>query len=152
MNTNSNKIICRNKKAFYEYEIKETFEAGVALQGTEVKSIREGKINLEDGWVEITEGEEAILRQVHITPYHHGNIFNHPERRPRKLLLKKKELRHLAEEVNTKGWTVVPLKVYIKGQRIKLEVGLARGKKDFDKRESTKEREANREIERAMKK
>lgn len=146
------KIICKNRKAYYEYEIKESFEVGIALMGTEVKSIRHAKINIEDGWVEITQDQEAILRQVSIHPYTHGNIHNHPDKRPRKLLLKKKQLHHLFEEVHTKGLTLVPLKVYLKGSLVKLEIGLARGKKLYDKRESSKEKDADREIERAMKK
>ena len=146
------KSITTNRKAYYEYEILEKWEAGISLTGTEVKSIRDGRINLSDGWVEITDSVEATLRQVHISPYSHGNIYNHDPLRPRKLLLKKSELKKLLAAVGEKGLTVVPLSVYLKGQRVKIEIGLAKGKKLYDKRESTKEREAKRDIERAFKK
>ena len=143
--------ITTNRKVFHEYEILEKWEAGISLVGTEVKAIRDGRINLSDGWVEINANAEATLRQVHISPYSHGNINNHEPLRPRKLLLKKKELIKLLSAVGEKGLTVVPLRVYLKGQRIKIEIGLARGKKLYDKRESTKEREAKRDMERAFK-
>ncbi len=144
--------ITSNRKAFHEYEIIEKWEAGIALVGTEVKAIRDGRINLSDAWVEIKTENEATLRQAHISPYSHGNIHNHEPLRPRKLLLKKKELIKLFEAVGEKGLTVIPLRVYLKGQRVKIEIGLGRGKKNYDKRESAREREANREMERALKK
>ena len=115
------KSITTNRKAYYEYEILEKWEAGISLTGTEVKSIRDGRINLSDGWVEITDSVEATLRQVHISPYSHGNIYNHDPLRPRKLLLKKSELKKLLAAVGEKGLTVVPLSVYLKGQRVKIE-------------------------------
>ena len=147
-----NKTIASNRKAFFEYEILERWEAGISLTGTEVKSLREGRANLGDGWVEITDDCQAILRQVQITPYAFGNIHNHEAYRPRKLLFHKNELNKLYSYTHEKGLTLVPLSFYFKGQRVKVEVGLAKGKKAHDKRETTKEREANREMERALKK
>lgn len=143
------KLITSNRKAYHEYEITEKWEAGIALLGTEVKSIRAGNINLSDGWIDLSNDREAILRQVHISPYLYGNIQNHEPQRPRKLLLKKSEIKKLQEFVTQQGLTVVPLRVYIKKQRIKIEIGLARGKKLHDKRAAKKEQEANREVERA---
>lgn len=147
-----NKIISTNRKAYFEYEISERWEAGISLQGTEVKALRDGRVNLQDGWVEITDDLEANLRQVHIGHYDFGNINNHEPTRVRKLLLNKSELKKLHQFTRERGYTVVPLSIYFKGQLVKLEIGLARGKKLHDKREATKEREANREMERAMKK
>ncbi len=147
-----NKIISTNRKAYFEYEIMEKWEAGVSLTGTEVKALRDGRVNLQDGWVEITDRYEAFLRQVHISPYTFGNINNHEPQRARKLLLNKSELKKLFVSVRERGLTVVPLGIYFKGQRVKVEIGLARGKKVHDKRESTKEREAMREMDRALKK
>ncbi len=146
------KLITNNRKAYHEYEILEKWEAGISLTGTEVKSIRAGRINLQDGWIEITADQQAILRQVHISPYSHGNIFNHEPQRPRVLLLKKSELKKLLEYVGERGLTVVPLSVYIKGQKVKIEIGLAKGKKLYDKREHSKEQEAKRSMARALKK
>ncbi|MFK7826828.1 MAG: SsrA-binding protein SmpB [Oligoflexales bacterium] len=145
------KIIAKNRKAFHEYEITDRFEAGIALQGTEVKSMREGKVNLGDGWVAIDDLGEAYLKQVHISHYSHGNIYNHAESRPRKLLLKKQELKKLSEQVERRGFALVPLKAYFKGQFIKIEIGVGKGKKAHDKRDSSKEKDAQREIERAIK-
>lgn len=144
------KIIANNKKAFHEYEITEKLEAGVELQGTEVKSLRNGKVNLSDGWINI-ENEEAILKQVHISHYTHGNIFNHHETRERKLLLHKKEILKLERAIATKGLTLVPLKIYLKKGWVKLEIGLGKGKKLHDKRQSAKKKDADRQIARAMK-
>lgn len=144
----SNKILVQNRKAFHEYEIIETFEAGLALQGTEVKSIREGQVHLTDGWVNITPTSEAILMQVKIAPYSQGNIYNHAEARPRKLLLHRKELLQLEEHVSTRGNTIIPLKIYLKGHFVKVEIAIVRGKKLYDKRQTTKKRETQREIER----
>ncbi|MBP6217861.1 MAG: SsrA-binding protein SmpB [Oligoflexales bacterium] len=150
MKSNSIKIICQNRKAYHEYTILETLQAGIALTGTEVKSIREGKIKLDEGWIDITEHEEAILRQVHINPYHHGNIYNHAETRERKLLLKKKEIRRLANAVHAKGMSIIPLKVLFIGSMVKIQIGLAKGKKDYDKREDSKKKDAERDIQRAF--
>lgn len=146
------KLITKNRKAYFEYEVLEKFEAGISLTGTEVKSLRDGRANLQDGWIEITDLLQAILRQVHISPYSHGNIQNHEPRRPRTLLLHKKELKKLHDATRSRGLTLIPLSLYFKGQRVKVEVGLGKGKKLYDKRESTKEREAERQMERALKK
>jgi SsrA-binding protein len=144
------KIIATNKRAFHEFNVSDSYEAGIALTGTEVKSLRAGKINLTDGWVDI-DGYVATLRDVHISPYSHGNIMNHPDKRPRLLLLNKKELAKLGQAIASKGMTVVPIKIYFKGQRIKVEIALAKGKKLYDKRETSKEKDANREMARALK-
>jgi SsrA-binding protein len=144
------KIISNNKKAFHEYEIVEKLEAGIELKGTEVKSLRNGKVNLSDGWVSIDKGE-AILKQVHISHYSHGNIHNHLETRERKLLLHQKELIKLERSISTKGLTLVPLKIYLKKGWFKLEVGLGKGKKLHDKRQSQKKKDADRQIARALK-
>ena len=145
------KIIARNKRAFFEYEISEKLEAGIELQGTEVKSLRAGKVNMSEGWVDIAPDSQVFLKQVHIAAYEYGNIYNHQEDRPRRLLLKKKEIIKLENSLHAKGFTLVPLKFYLKGQFVKVELGLGKGKKSHDKRASTKEREANRHIERALK-
>ena len=142
------KILVRNRKAFHEYEITETFEAGLVLQGTEVKSIREGKVHLADGWVNLTPDGEAFLMQVTIAPYFQGNIYNHAEARARKLLLHRKELIQLEEHIATRGNTVIPLKIYLKSSYVKVELALARGQKKYDKRQATKKRETQREMER----
>ncbi len=143
------KVIATNKKAYHEYEIMEKFEAGIMLQGTEVKSLREGRVNLGQGWVSFIK-DEAFLLDVNISHYSHGNINNHLERRTRKLLLNRKELIRLESAAEERGWSVIPTKIYLKGQLVKIEIALARGKKLHDKRESAKTRDANREIERTM--
>ena len=142
--------VAENRKAFHDYFIDETYEAGISLVGTEVKSIREGKANLKDSYVLIKDGE-AFLLNCHISPYSHGNIMNHDPLRTRKLLLKKQEIDRLRGKLIQKGYTLIPTKMYFKGPYVKLEIGLARGKKLFDKREALKEKEANRQIERALK-
>ncbi|MDA8172647.1 MAG: SsrA-binding protein SmpB [Nitrospiraceae bacterium] len=142
--------VAENRKAYHDFFIDETCEAGIALTGTEVKSIREGKANLRDSYVLIKDGE-AFLLNCHISPYSHGNIMNHEPLRTRKLLLKKREIERLRGQIIQKGFTLVPLKMYFKGPYVKLEIGLARGKKFFDKREALKEKEAGRQIERALK-
>jgi SsrA-binding protein len=144
------KIVCQNRKAYHDYHIEETLEAGIALLGTEVKSLREGKANLKDSYVIIKEGEVFLLN-CHISPYSHGNIMNHDPVRTRKLLLNRKEIDKLGGKAAAKGFTLIPLKIYFKDSFAKVEIGLARGKKLFEKRETIKEREARREIERAMK-
>ena len=144
------KLITNNRKAFHEYEVSDKYEAGLVLTGTEVKSARAGKVNLSEGWVEIDDNGEAFLRETHIAKYSHGTYMNHEETRPRKLLLSRKELVKLAEQTAEKGLTVVPLKMYFKDQFIKVEIGVARGKKLHDKRDSAAAREANRDIARAM--
>ncbi|MCL5024113.1 MAG: SsrA-binding protein SmpB [Nitrospirae bacterium] len=144
------KIVCQNRKAFHDYSIEETLEAGIQLLGTEVKSLRDGKANLKDSYVLIKDSE-AFLLNCHISPYSHGNIMNHDPLRTRKLLLHRKEIERLRGKMQQKGYTLLPLKVYFKDSRAKVEVGLARGKKVYEKREAIKEREAKRTIERAMK-
>ncbi len=144
------KVVCQNKKAFADYHIEETFEAGIVLTGTEVKSLREGKANLKDSYVIIKDGE-AYLLNCHISPYSHGNIFNHDPLRTRKLLLHRKEIEKLKGKVQHQGYTLVPLKLYFKGPYVKVEVALAKGRKAYEKRDIIKKKEAQREIERALK-
>jgi SsrA-binding protein len=144
------KIIASNRRAYHEYTIGESWEAGVALTGTEVKSLRAGKCNLSDGWVDIDE-YVATLRDVHISPYTHGNIMNHEEKRPRQLLLNKKEIAKIQRAIEAQGMTCVATKIYLRGQRVKVEIAVAKGKKLHDKRETSKEREANRSMQRALK-
>jgi SsrA-binding protein len=144
------KIIAQNKKAFHDYHIEDRIEAGISLKGTEVKSVREGKVTLKDSYVIIKAGE-ALLLNCHISPYSHGNIMNHDPVRTRKLLLHKKEISKVQGKLQQKGYSLIPLKVYFKGPYIKIEVGLAKGKRFFEKRDSIKEREAKREMERALK-
>jgi SsrA-binding protein len=144
------KVVCQNRKAYHDYFIEDTIEAGIALAGTEVKSLREGKAHLKDGYV-LIKNSEAFLLNCHISPYTHGNIMNHDPVRTRKLLLHKKELFRLKGRVEQKGYTLVPLKIYFKGPYAKIEVGIVRGKKLFEKRDTIKEKEAKQEIERAVK-
>lgn len=144
------KIVCQNKKAYHDYHIEETIEAGIALLGTEVKSLREGKANLRDSYVLTKEGE-AFLLNCHISPYSHGNILNHDPLRTRKLLMHREEIDKLSGKAATKGYTLIPLKIYFKDSFAKVEIGVAKGKRLFEKRETIKEREAKREIERAVK-
>lgn len=150
MSPNGIKLIASNKKAYHNYEIGESWEAGIALRGTEVKALRDGRVNLGEGWVNITENNEAILMEIQIGHYAFGNIMNHEERRNRKLLLHAHELTRLAKQVNQKGLSVVPIKIYFKGSLVKVEIAIGRGKKSHDKRESNKEKDADREIARAM--
>lgn len=144
------KIVCQNRKAYHDYHIEETVEAGIALLGTEVKSLREGRANLKDSYV-IIKGREAFLLNCHISPYSHGNILNHDPLRTRKLLMHTEEIDKLGGKASTKGYTLVPLKIYFKDSFAKVEIGVAKGKRLFEKRETIKEREAKREIERALK-
>ena len=142
--------LARNRRAFHEYHIHERLEAGIALTGTEVKAARAGKVQLKDGFVEFRDGE-AYLTAVHISPYSHGNRENHEPERPRKLLLKKREIERLFGRTQAKGYTVVPLKIYLKGNHVKVEIALAQGKKLYDKRQAERERELDREAREAMK-
>lgn len=144
------KIACQNRKAYHDYAIEETIEAGIQLLGTEVKSLRDGKANLNDSYV-IIKDSEAFLFNCHISPYTHGNIMNHEPMRTRKLLLHKKEIERLIGKIRQKGFTLIPLKIYFKGSYAKVEIGLAKGKKTYEKREAIKERDARRTIERVMK-
>lgn len=141
------KIIAQNKKAYHDYFVDEKYEAGIALFGTEVKSVRAGTVNLKDSYCTIREGELFALG-VHISPYEKGNIFNREPLREKKLLMHKKEILKLFNLVGQKGYTLVPLSLYFSGSRVKMEVGLCRGKKLYDKRESDAKKEASREMER----
>jgi SsrA-binding protein len=143
-------FVCQNRKAYHDYSIEETNEAGISLLGTEVKSIREGRINLKDSYVLIKD-TEAYLLNCHISPYSHGNIMNHEPLRTRKLLMHRKEIVLLQGKMAQKGYTLIPLKIYFKNGRVKVEVGLAKGKREYEKRDAIKEREAHREIDKAMK-
>lgn len=147
---NDNNVMATNRKARHDYFIEQTYEAGISLTGTEIKSVRERRLNLKDGFVSIRNGE-AYLMNVHINEYSEGNQFNHDPLRNRKLLLHKKEIKHLADAVQTKGITVVPLKVYIKHNFAKVLIGVAKGKHEYDKRETIKQRDQKRQIDRVMK-
>ncbi len=144
------KLIAQNRKARHDYTIVDTMEAGIVLQGTEIKSIRNSRINLKDGFVRIRNGE-AFLYNVHISPYEQGNIFNHDPLRTRKLLLHKKQIAKLVSETKNTGMTIVPLKVYIKDGYAKVLIGLAKGKKDYDKRETLKRKDQERQLQRVIK-
>ena len=149
--TQSNeKLIASNKKAFHEYHVLDKFEAGLQLTGTEVKALREGAANLKDAYVTFKNGE-AFLFGAHISPYAHGNRENHDPIRTRKLLLHRREIEKLHVQVTEKGLTIVPLRLYFKGSRVKAEIGVVRGKKLYDKRETEKKREADRETAAAIK-
>ncbi|MCK8114545.1 SsrA-binding protein SmpB [Anaerosoma tenue] len=144
------KIIATNKKAYHDYFVDETFEAGIVLTGTEVKSLRENKTNLRDSFATVRRGE-VWLHNVHISPYSHGNRSNVRVDRERKLLLHKSEIRYLIGKTKERGYTLVPLKLYLSsGNMVKLELGLARGKKLYDKREAIAERDQKRDVERAL--
>ncbi len=143
------KVAATNRRARHEYEILETFECGLALQGYEVKSIREGRVNIADGFAAFRDGE-MFVENVHITPYSHGDQRFIDPLRVRKLLLNRKEINYLHAKVKERGFTIIPLKMYFKGPRVKLEVGLARGKKLYDKRHDIAERDAQRDIDRAV--
>jgi SsrA-binding protein len=142
------KTVSTNRKARFEYHILETYEAGLVLKGSEIKSIRIGQISLQEAYIRI-DGKEAWLVGAHVAPYVHARAFNHDPERERKLLLQKREIRQLWDEVRIKGMTIIPMRVYIKDGRAKLEIALAKGKKQYDKRESIKERDIAREEERS---
>ncbi len=144
------KVIASNKKAFHDYFVLDKFEAGIALTGTEVKSLRDARVNFKDSYVEV-KGGEAFLHGAHISPYSHGNRENHEPERTRKLLLHKREIEKLTGQIVEKGLTVVPLRLYFKGSRVKAEIAVVRGKKQYDKRETEKRREADREAAAAKK-
>ena len=141
------KLIANNKKAYHDYFIEETFEAGIALHGTEVKSLRMGKCSVKESFVRIEKGEVYVYN-MHISPYEKGNIFNKDPLRTRKLLLHKSEIRKMTGAIAQKGYTIVPLKVYLKGSLVKVEIGLARGKKLYDKRQDIAKKDQRREAER----
>jgi SsrA-binding protein len=144
------KLIASNKKAFHEYFVLDKLESGIALTGTEVKSLREGRVNLKDSYVEVKNGQ-AFLVGMHISPYSHGNRENHEPERTRKLLLHRREIDKLHVQLTEKGLTIVPLRLYFKGGRVKAEIAVVRGKKLYDKRETEKRREADRETAAAKK-
>ncbi|MGN0164360.1 MAG: SsrA-binding protein SmpB [Candidatus Ornithomonoglobus sp.] len=144
------KIIAQNKKARHEYFILETYECGIELFGTEVKSIRQGKVNLADSYAGITNGE-ALIKQMNISPFEKGNIFNRDPMRERKLLLHKQEILKLSQKIKEQGLSLVPLKVYLKGSLVKVELALVKGKKLYDKREDIAKRDAKRSMDRAIK-
>ena len=146
----SGKVVITNKKARFQYEIVEFFEAGIVLQGTEVKSLRSGKANLQDSYATIKD-EEVFLYNMHISPYEQGNIFNHEPNRIRKLLLHKQEIKRLSGKVLERGMTLVPVKIYFKNGRAKVELGLARGKSQVDKRKDIARRDEQRMVEREFK-
>lgn len=144
------KIVATNRKASHEFFLLERFEAGIALQGSEIKSIRAGQISLAEAYVQV-DGRQAWLMDAHVAPYEQASIFNHEPRRPRRLLLHRSEIRQLWNEVRQKGVTIIPVRVYLKEGRAKIEIALAKGKKLYDKRDAIAKRDAEREIERNFK-
>ncbi len=144
------KTIATNKKAYHEYFVLESIEAGIELAGTEVKSIRQGGVNLKDAWCSVDNGE-MILKQMHISPYDHGNIFNRQPMRDRRLLLHKREIMRLFGVIKQQGLTLVPLSLYFKGSLVKVQLGLCKGKQLHDKRAAAAKRDADRAIDRAIK-
>ncbi len=146
-----NSDLVSNRKAFHDYSIEETFEAGILLKGTEVKSLRAHQASLQDAYVLVTTDDRVILKNASIAPYRFGNIHNHEEKRERELLLHKREIAHLKIVSDQQGLTLIPLAIYLKKGFIKVKIGVAKGKKTYDKRESIKEKEHKRTIDRAMK-
>ena len=146
----TSRIITQNRKAWHDYFVDEKYEAGIALFGTEVKSIRQGSVNLKDSYCSIKNGELFVVG-MHVSPYEKGNIFNREPLRERKLLMHKKEIAKLGGLITQKGFTLVPLSLYFSGKNVKVEIGLCRGKKLYDKRDSAAEKQANREMDRRMK-
>lgn len=150
MSKDSKKLIANNKKAYHDYFLEEKYEAGIALHGTEVKSLRMGKCSIKEAFIRI-ENDEVILYQMHISPYEKGNIFNRDPLRPKKLLLHKDEIRKLKGKIAEKGYTIVPVEVYLKGSLVKVEIALAKGKKLYDKRADIAKKDMRREAERDFK-
>ena len=150
MASKGTKLIANNKKAYHDYFIEEKYEAGIALAGTEVKSLRMGKCSIKEAFIHAQNGE-LFIEHMHISPYEKGNIFNKDPLRPRKLLLHKREIMKLLGQVSQKGYTIMPLQVYFKDSRVKVEIGLAKGKKLYDKRRDIAEKDQRREAERDMK-
>ena len=150
MGKESVRLIANNKKAYHDYFIDDTYEAGIALVGTEVKSLRMGKCSIKEAYISMVNGE-ALIYGMNISPYEKGNIFNKDPLRPRKLLLHRQELNKLWGAIQQKGFTIVPLKVYLKGSLVKVEIGVARGKKQYDKRADIAKKDAKRSMERAFK-
>jgi SsrA-binding protein len=151
MNSEHIKIVANNKKARHDYHLTDEMEAGIVLKGTEVKSIREGRVTIKDSYGEIKNGE-LFLRQLHISPYGFAYYDNHDPLRSRKLLLHKAEIKRLIVKTKERGFTIVPLKVYFKNGKVKVQIALAKGKRLYDKRETIKARDVNRELDRAIKK
>ena len=147
---NANRLISNNKKAYFDYFIEDKYEAGLVLHGTEVKSIRMGKCSIKEAYIQIQNGE-VFINNMNITPYEKGNIFNKDPLRPKKLLLHQSEINKLAGQIAQKGYTIVPLQVYLSKGRVKMEIGLGRGKKLYDKRADAAQRDAKRSMDRAMK-
>ncbi len=150
MEKDSIRVMARNREAHHKYFIEEQYEAGIELCGTEVKSIRKGNLSLKDAWCGIKDGE-LLVNQMHIAPYEQGNRFNVDSRRPRRLLMHRREIMRLLGKVKQDGFSLIPLEVYFKGSRVKVKLGLCKGKKLYDKRQSAAERDAKRQIDRAMK-
>ncbi|MBQ6999154.1 MAG: SsrA-binding protein SmpB [Clostridia bacterium] len=150
MMADSIKLLAQNKKAYHDYFIEDTYECGIELVGTEVKSMRAGGVNLKDSYANLRNGE-VILHNMHVSPYEKGNIFNRDPLRERKLLLHKYEIRKLIGKTKETGYSLVPLKVYLKGSRIKIELALVKGKKLYDKRDAIADRDAKRQIDRKIK-
>ena len=150
MSKDSKKLIANNKKAYHDYFLEEKYEAGIALHGTEVKSLRMGKCSIKEAFIRI-ENDEVLLYQMHISPYEKGNIFNRDPLRPKKLLLHKDEIRKLKGKIAEKGYTIVPVEVYLKGSLVKVEIALAKGKKLYDKRADIAKKDMRREAERDFK-
>lgn len=147
---NAYRLIAQNKKAFYDYFIEETYQAGIELSGTEVKSLRAGRCNLKDSYVSVDNGQ-AFIEHMHISPYEHGNIFNKDPVRPRRLLLHKYEINKLVGNVTRDGYTIVPTKIYFAGSLVKVDIAVAKGKKLYDKRESIAKKDKQRETEKEFK-
>lgn len=146
----STKTISVNRKARHDFFVEESFEAGIALFGTEVKSLRAGTVNLKESWCDIVNGE-LFVKQMHISPYEKGNIFNKDPMRERKLLMHKREINRFVGLIKQQGYTIIPLSLYFKGSKVKMQIGLCKGKKLYDKREDSANRDARRDIDRAMK-
>ena len=144
------KIACKNQKVYHEYFVEDKFEAGIELTGTEVKSIRKGTMHLKEAWCQVKDGE-LWIKQMHISPYEQGNIFNKDPLRPRRLLMHKREIMQLYGKVKQDGYALIPISVYFKNARVKVEVGLCKGKKLYDKRDDAAKKDAKRQMDRAMK-
>jgi SsrA-binding protein len=149
LSTTAVRTVATNRKARHDYHIDDTFEAGIALTGTEIKSIRAGRVSLRDSYATVKEGELWLLN-THIAPYLHGTYANHEPRRPRKLLMHRREINRITGKLQEKGFTLVPLRLYLKNNLAKVELGLARGKKQYDKRAALRQRDTRREIDRAV--
>ena len=150
MGKESIKSIAKNKKAFHDYFVEERYEAGIELAGTEVKSIRMGNVNLKDAFCTIKDGQMSV-NGMHVSPYEKGNIFNREPRRPRRLLMHRREIAKIFAKIKQDGYTLIPLSLYFKGPRVKVEIGICKGKKLYDKRDAASQRDAKREMDRALK-